>query len=63
MKKVAVIVTGAKVDIDFQDKINEFLKSGRKSMIITLPDRGKVEFQAIEVSVSLIKRLKTLLVG
>ena len=52
MKKTICTIKGAKVDEQFKKQVNDFLKSGETSMLITLSDissSAKVEFQQIDV--------------
>ena len=52
MKKTICTIKGAKVDEQFKKQVNDFLKSGETSMLITLSDissNAKVEFQQIDV--------------
>lgn len=54
MKKTICIVKGAKIDEQFTKQVNDFLKSGETSMLITLSDissNAKIEFQQIDVEI------------
>ena len=54
MKKTICIVKGAKIDEQFKKQVNDFLKSGETSMLITLSDissNAKIEFQQIDVEI------------
>ena len=54
MKKTICIVKGATIDEQFKKQVNDFLKSGETSMLITLSgisSNAKIEFQQIDVEI------------